>query len=159
MRSWSKVERSYRRSFSRIAFHLKFTYHPLLAIEALGKDAVAGEIDVSAGVADNYARQRAEKHAAAILMTSLDRQAGFRADKAAEIYLARLGMNPMALCAVLQKMTALGSQSASFTGPVQDSPTARYAHRPHRRTREWRAEALHDAGLIARHFTSRRLAG
>jgi len=36
MRSWSKVERSYRRPFSRIAFRLKFAYYPLLAILALG---------------------------------------------------------------------------------------------------------------------------
>ena len=32
MRAWSKVERSYRRPFSRIAFRLKFAYYPLLAI-------------------------------------------------------------------------------------------------------------------------------
>ncbi len=36
MRSWSKVERSYRRPFSRIAFRLKFAYYPLLALLALG---------------------------------------------------------------------------------------------------------------------------
>ncbi len=32
MRAWSKVERSYRRPFSRIAFRLKFAYYPLLAM-------------------------------------------------------------------------------------------------------------------------------
>ena len=36
MRAWSKVERSYRRPFSRIAFRLKFAYYPLLALLALG---------------------------------------------------------------------------------------------------------------------------
>lgn len=36
MRSWSKVERSYRRPFSRIAFRLKFAYYPMLAVLALG---------------------------------------------------------------------------------------------------------------------------
>ena len=36
MRSWSKVERSYRRPFSRVAFRLKFAYYPLLALLALG---------------------------------------------------------------------------------------------------------------------------
>ena len=36
MRSWSKVERSYRRPFSRAAFRLKFAYYPLLAALALG---------------------------------------------------------------------------------------------------------------------------
>ena len=36
MRSWSKVERSYRRPFSRVAFRLKFAYYPMLAVLALG---------------------------------------------------------------------------------------------------------------------------
>ena len=36
MRAWSKVERSYRRPFSRAAFRLKFAYYPLLALLALG---------------------------------------------------------------------------------------------------------------------------
>ena len=35
MREWSKVERSYRRPFSRIVFRLKFTFFPLLAIGAI----------------------------------------------------------------------------------------------------------------------------
>jgi len=36
MRAWSKVERSYRRPFSWVAFRLKFAYYPLLALLALG---------------------------------------------------------------------------------------------------------------------------
>jgi adenylate cyclase len=36
MRAWSRVERSYRRPFSRAAFRLKFAYYPLLALLALG---------------------------------------------------------------------------------------------------------------------------
>ena len=36
MRSWSKVERSYRRPFSHAAFRLKFAYYPMLAVLALG---------------------------------------------------------------------------------------------------------------------------
>jgi len=36
MRAWSKVERSYRRPFSRAAFRLKFSFYPLLALLALG---------------------------------------------------------------------------------------------------------------------------
>jgi adenylate cyclase len=35
MREWSKVERSYRRPFSRIVFRLKFTFYPLLAVAAI----------------------------------------------------------------------------------------------------------------------------
>ena len=87
-----------------------------------GKDVVAGEVDVGAGVAENYAKQYVEQHGAAILVTSLDRQAEFRSDKAAEIYLARSGMNPMALYSVLQKMMALGQQSASLAALYRTHP-------------------------------------
>jgi predicted Zn-dependent protease len=55
-------------------------------------------------------------------VTSLDRQAEFRSDKAAEIYLARAGMNPMALYAVLQKMMALGAESASLAALYKTHP-------------------------------------
>ncbi len=36
LRAWSKVERSYRRPFSRVALRLKFAYYPLLALLAFG---------------------------------------------------------------------------------------------------------------------------
>ena len=36
MRAWTKVERSYRRPLSRLAFRLKFAFYPLLALAALG---------------------------------------------------------------------------------------------------------------------------
>ena len=91
-------------------------------ITTVGKEVVAGEIDVGTGVAENYAKQYVEQHGATILLTSLDRQAEFRADKAAEIYLARAGMNPMALYAVLQKMMALGSESASLAALYKTHP-------------------------------------
>jgi len=91
-------------------------------ITTIGKDVVAGEINVGTGVAETYAKQYAEQHGATILVTSLDRQAEFRSDKAAEIYLARAGMNPMALYAVLQKMMALGSESASLAALYKTHP-------------------------------------
>jgi len=91
-------------------------------LTAMGKDAVVAQADIGSGTAETYARQYVEKHGAAIMMTSLDRQAEFRADKAAEIYLARSGMNPIALYAVLQKMTALGSQSASLAALYKTHP-------------------------------------
>lgn len=91
-------------------------------VTTVGKDVVAGEIDVGAGVAENYAKDYVEKHGATILVTSLDRQAEFRSDKAAEIYLARAGMNPMALYAVLQKMMALGAQSPSLAALYKTHP-------------------------------------
>lgn len=43
-----------------------------------------------------FARQYVERHGTTILLTSLDRQAEYRTDQAAEIYLARSRMNPMA---------------------------------------------------------------
>ncbi len=91
-------------------------------ITSVGKEVVAGEIDVGPGIAENYARQYVEQHGATILLTSLDRQAEFRADKAAEIYLARSGMNPMALYAVLQKMMAVGSESARLAALYKSHP-------------------------------------
>lgn len=40
----------------------------------------------------------------------------------AEIYLARAGINPLALYAVLQKMTALGNKSASLAQLYKTHP-------------------------------------
>jgi predicted Zn-dependent protease len=56
------------------------------------------------------------------MLASLDRDAEYRSDKAAEIYLARSGMNPLALYAVLQKMAALGSKSASLAALYKTHP-------------------------------------
>lgn len=91
-------------------------------ITTVGKDVVATEVDVGTGVAENYARQYVEKNGATILLTSLDRQAEFRADKASEIYLARSGMNPITLYAVLQRMMALGSDSAGLAALYKTHP-------------------------------------
>lgn len=74
------------------------------------------------GAAGAYARQYAEKHGATIVLTSLDRSAEFRSDGAAEIYLARAGMNPQALYAVLQKMAALGTRSPSLAQLYKTHP-------------------------------------
>ena len=35
IRFWTKVERAYKRPFSRVAFRLKFAFYPLLAIGAV----------------------------------------------------------------------------------------------------------------------------
>ena len=53
MRGWSKVERSYRRPFSRIALRLKFAYYPLLAIAALSWLAWDWTHDRSLNAAEN----------------------------------------------------------------------------------------------------------
>jgi hypothetical protein len=89
----------------------------------LGKDTVSSKTTVATGSpAELFARQYVEKHGATILLTSMDREAEYRADKAAEIYLARSGMNPMALYSVLQKMASLGTQSASLAQLYKTHP-------------------------------------
>ncbi len=88
-----------------------------------GKDLTAENLSVgNDSVAGSYARRYAEKNGAAIMLTSLDRAAEYRADEAAGFYLARAGMNPLALYAVLQKLTALGSQSASLAQLYKTHP-------------------------------------
>jgi hypothetical protein len=77
-----------------------------------GKDSLAG----------SYARSYAEQHGAAIMLTSLDRKAEYRADEGAEYYLARAGMNPLALYSLLQKLTALGSDSAALAELYKTHP-------------------------------------
>jgi hypothetical protein len=90
----------------------------------MGKDAVVSKIDVGGGsVAETYARQYVEKNGATIMLATLDREAEYRADKAAEIYLARAGMNPVTLYSVLQKMIALGSKSAALAQLYKTHPT------------------------------------
>jgi beta-barrel assembly-enhancing protease len=81
--------------------------------------------NVTAGtetVAGSYARRYAEKNGATIMLTALDREAEYRSDEAAEFYLARAGMNPLALYAVLQKLAALGSESARLAQLYKTHP-------------------------------------
>jgi hypothetical protein len=88
-----------------------------------GKDLALKDVDTdNQSAAGGYARRYAEEHGATIMLTSLDREAEYHADEAAEIYLARAGMNPLALYAVLQKMTALGSESASLAQLYKTHP-------------------------------------
>ena len=75
------------------------------------------------GVAGSLARDYVAKHGAAVMMTKLDRDAEFRADEAAGIYLARGGSNPLALYSVLQKMTALGASSPKLAQLYRTHPS------------------------------------
>lgn len=88
----------------------------------IGQETLSGQIDTGTSPAVAFARQYVEQHGATIVLTSLDRQAEYRADKAAEIYLARAGMNPMALYSVLQKMASFGRQSASLAALYKTHP-------------------------------------
>jgi len=92
-------------------------------VAAAGKDLALQDVSAGSGsVAGGYARRYAERNGAAIMLTSLDRDAEYRADEAAEIYLARAGMNPLVLYAVLQKLTALGEESASLAQLYKTHP-------------------------------------
>lgn len=76
----------------------------------LGKDLAMQQVRTPGAI--GFARSYVERHGAAVLLTSLDRDAEYRSDHAAGIYLARSGLDPLAFYSVLQKLTALGSQSA-----------------------------------------------
>jgi len=106
-------------------------------LATVGKEAATSQIDAgTSSVAGTYARQYAEKYGASVMLSTLDRDAEFRSDEAAEIYLARAGMNPLALYAVLQKMAALGVKSAGLvqlakTHPAFDARLDRIDRRGH----------------------------
>ncbi len=96
-----------------------------------GKDAAMGKArqqaqtqvqDPTASAALAFALQYVEEHGATILMTSLDRAAEYRADEVAEIYVARGGMNPLALYSVLQTMASLGSQAPGLAQLYRTHP-------------------------------------
>lgn len=90
---------------------------------ATGKDLALREAGGSTGNrATDFARRYAEEHGAAIMLTSLDREAEYRADEAAQYYLARSGMNPLALYSVLQKMAALGPGAAGLAQLYKTHP-------------------------------------
>ena len=74
------------------------------------------------GLAQGMAKAYVAKHGASVMASSLDREAEYRADEAAEIYLARAGFNPLALYAVLQKMTALGTASGNLAQLYKTHP-------------------------------------
>lgn len=91
-------------------------------LATLGRETVSSKIETGNGVAETRAREYVEKHGAIVMLTALDREAEFRADNAAEIYLARSGMNPMAFYSVLQKMAAVGEKSASLAQLYKTHP-------------------------------------
>ena len=86
------------------------------------QSAASSNVAVGGGVAGSMAKAYVEKHGATIMLTSLDREAEFRADQAAGVYLARAGYDPLALYAVLQKMTALGSASGNLAQLYKTHP-------------------------------------
>jgi predicted Zn-dependent protease len=68
------------------------------------------------------AKDYVRRHGATVMLTRLDREAEFHADEASQVYLARSGFNPLALYPVLQKMSALGTQSPALAQLVKSHP-------------------------------------
>jgi hypothetical protein len=91
-------------------------------IASATENAVAGQVTVGGGIAGQMAKDYVRRHGAAVMLTSLDRDAEYRSDEASEIYLARSGFNPLALYAVLQKMSAFGTASPSLAQLYRTHP-------------------------------------
>jgi beta-barrel assembly-enhancing protease len=92
-------------------------------LQGAGREVALSRVNTGGGMAGSLARGYIERNGAAIMLTSLDRAAEFRADQAAGIYLARAGSNPLVFYAVLQKMTALGSSSPKLTQLYKTHPS------------------------------------
>jgi hypothetical protein len=87
-----------------------------------GTELVSSQINVGGGLAGQFAKSYATRYGARVLLTSLDREAEFRADQSSEVYLARSGFDPLSLYAVLQKMTAFGTKSAALAQLYKTHP-------------------------------------
>ncbi|HEU4992551.1 MAG TPA: M48 family metalloprotease [Luteimonas sp.] len=87
-----------------------------------GTELLASQVNVGGGLAGQFAKDYVTRNGAKVLLTSLDREAEFRADQASEVYLARSGFDPLSLYAVLQKMTAFGTKSAALAELYKTHP-------------------------------------
>ncbi len=89
-------------------------------VREAGKDALLSQVHAPGAAA--YAKDYVDAHGAAILLTGLDRDAEYRADAAAGVYLQRAGFDPLAFYSVLQKMASLGSRPASLAQLYRTHP-------------------------------------
>lgn len=89
-------------------------------VREAGKDAVLSQVATPGAAA--YARDYVDRHGAAVLLTSLDRDAEYRADHAAGVYLERAGFDPLAFYSVLQKMAAFGQRPARLAQLYRTHP-------------------------------------
>ena len=94
----------------------------LALLQHRGLRVITAESCTGGLLAGSLAKDYVAKHGAAVMMTKLARDAEFRADEAAGIYLARGGSNPLALYSVLQKMTALGASSPALAQLYRTHP-------------------------------------
>lgn len=91
-------------------------------MQSAGTELAMSQVGGGGNLATSMAKDYVAKHGAMVMMTSLDRGAEYRSDEASGIYLARAGFNPLALYAVLQKMTALGAESAQLAQLYKTHP-------------------------------------
>ncbi|MCI4566857.1 M48 family metalloprotease [Lysobacter sp. CFH 32150] len=91
-------------------------------LAAAGGDVAMGQVNAGSSIGGSLAKSYVSKHGAAIMLTGLDRNAEYRSDEAAQIYLARSGMNPLALYSILQKMAALGGATSGLAQLYKTHP-------------------------------------
>jgi len=89
-------------------------------VREAGKDALLSQVSTPGAAA--YARDYVDRHGAAVLLSGLDRDAEYRADHAAGVYLERAGFDPLAFYSVLQKMASLGSRPARMAQLYRSHP-------------------------------------
>ena len=90
-------------------------------IAQVGTDMAMAQVPAP-GIAGDLARDYVNTHGAAVMMSSLDREAEFRADEAAGVYSARAGFDPLTYYSVLQKMASLGTRPARMTQLYRTHP-------------------------------------
>lgn len=91
-------------------------------MEGYGLNLAASKVQVGGGALGSMTKDYLAKNGASVMLTSLDRGAEYRSDEAAEVYLARSGFDALALYAVLQKMTAIGSQAPGLAQLFRTHP-------------------------------------
>ncbi|MEN1929279.1 M48 family metalloprotease [Luteimonas sp. MJ204] len=89
-------------------------------VREAGKDVALSQ--VSAPGAAAHVKDYIDRHGAAVLLTDLDREAEYRADAAAGVYLQRAGFDPLAFYSVLQKMASFGSRPARLAQLYRTHP-------------------------------------
>lgn len=87
-----------------------------------GENIAASHVNVGGSMAASLVKDYVSRNGAAVMSTHLDRNAEYHADHASEIYLARSGCSPLALYAVLVKMSAIGSKSAEVAQILRTHP-------------------------------------
>ena len=87
------------------------------------KNLASSRVPAGGSVGETLARDFVERHGAAVLVTQLDREAEYRADTYSQLVLARAGMNPLSLYAVLQRMGAVGGAGGGLAQLYSTHPT------------------------------------